>query len=325
MSDGAPTKYDTGWFDDGDKLSSFIDDQRAADTATASTFEGAREIVAQFAAESGAGAWPSLDRAQVAARLEAIFTERPDDGAAPTVSPRSINQMSLNLCGPAAFLVMAAERDPVAVATYATTLFNEGAASIGSLEIQADEDLRSADYAAMARRGAQWGGVPPQAEWMMLGAVRNSTEVFWQPEWRGDPEQELAGMSRPEEVADWMRLSGIWSSVQDNGRWAANPGIPNATDLPGAEGIDVAVLLNTNLIDASVLTGVDGRSAGKPGTTFVKALFPNHWVVLLSEVVPDVQQEFLTFSIWTWGRRLVLRTPMNVFLKNYYGTVLARL
>ena len=217
--------------------------------------------------------------------------------------------------GPRSLLAMG--RDPVAVARYATDLFETGTGSIGNFTVTASDDLLGTDFAEVSTHG----NASSQAEWMMLSAIRNATEAFWQPEWTGDPDQELAGMTRPEELADWMRQTGIWSSVKDNGRWASNPGIPDATDIVLAEGRDVAVLIHANLIKESTVSGADHG----PGEHTVSIMnnFPNHWVVLLSEVTPKLDDNSLDLTIWTWGGRMKLNVPQQVFIDNYFGTITA--
>jgi hypothetical protein len=151
---------------------------------------------------------------------------------------------------------------------------------------------------------------------MLLGALRNSTSVFWQPSWTGNPQQELAGMSRPEELADWMRRSGIWSGVTDGGKWASNPGIPNAMALLPPVGRDHALLINTTMIARG-----KASSGVRPDTGFITSQFPNHWVVLLAEPLMDPAETTVSLSIWTWGGNLRLDVPKRDFLANYYGAV----
>jgi hypothetical protein len=227
----------------------------------------------------------------------------------------------MNLCGPAAFFQTALGRDPAAVVQFAADLFDGGSATLGSLAVSPGQDLLGADYAAMSQKG----DTSSQAEWMLLGALRNSTDVFWQGSWRGDPTQELAALTRPEELADWMSKSGIWSSVEDHGKWASNPGIPNALDLKPYEGTDIALLIHLNLIAKSTVEAVGARPSVMPDDNILLSQFPNHWVVLLNEVTLDVAQENLTLTIWTWGGVLKLRAPRQVFLDNYFGAVIARL
>lgn len=312
-----PSPTDTGWFTDADELRHMMQDERLADTRMRSSFDDAQAIVAAFAARSGPGAWRSLDRATVAQRLATLLAPAQDGDAGSGY--RGLSQAGLNLCGPAALLVMAMGRDPVAVARYATDLFERGAGSLGGLAISAGSELRNADFKALCTRGS----IASQAEWMMLGAVRNSSQPFWQPEWRGDPGQELAGMTRPSELADWMRKTGIWSRVKDNGRWATNPGIPDACSIIMGVGEDDAFLLHTNLFNES--TVVDGDATPKQHCWSIDEYFPNHWAVLLTEVTPDESDRTLSFTLWTWGGRLRLRAPEHVFIDNYFGTVSAQL
>jgi hypothetical protein len=315
--DTIPDKTDAGWFTDADQLSDYMDDQRIADTQMHSSFDDAQSIISEFAASDASGAWSSLDRATVAERLTTLIAPAVAGDAG--TGYRSLSQAGLNLCGPAALLVMAMGRDPVAVARYATELFDTGTGSLGSFTVTASDALRTTDFSELSSRGS----IASQAEWMILSAIRNATEAFWQPEWTGDPDQELAGMTRPEELADWMRQTGIWSSVTDNGRWASNPGIPDATAIELFEGTDFALLIHSNLIKESKIAY--GDAAPKEHSWSIDQYFPNHWVLLLSQITPQISDGSLDFTIWTWAGRLRLNAPQNVFVDNYFGTISASL
>ncbi len=298
----APDRNDS--FDDLDDLDAYLADQRATDTLQLSTVAEAQAALHAFASSSGPGAWASLDRLQVAARLFEIVAV-----------PRSITQGSLNLCGPAAFFSIVAARHPVALAQAAIELFEKGSCSLGGLTLAPTLDLQSASYSEMQRKSLF---IAPQADWMLLGALRNSTEVFWQPSWRGDPNQELAGMTRPEELAGWLQATGYFSSVVDGGRWASNPGLPDAEALAPEPGVDHAMLINVNMLAAAT-----GNTADQ---SFLLNMFPNHWVVLVSEVVPDAVAREVRMSVWTWGRTFhSLLIPEQLFQANYFGAVTTRL
>lgn len=250
-------------------------------------------------------------------------------------NPRVISQGSLNLCGPAAFFNIVASRHPVAVAQAATSLFDTCAADLGGLHIAPKSDLVSTNYANMVPK--MTNGVTPQADYMLLGALRNSTEVFWQPNWRGNPDQELAGMTRPEELASWLNSPGFFSQVRDGGKWASNPGIPNAQNLPTYPGNDNAILVNTNLLAAAQKATPTADPGEKPTLspagidsadhTFLLSAFPNHWVILVSEVGGGLYADpsggyYVTLSIWTWGNTYTdLWVPQKDFVDNYYGAV----
>jgi hypothetical protein len=321
-----PTANDVGYFTDEQELSELIENNRASDTKQSSTIGDAMAIVDAFAAKREAGSWPSLARAMVAQRLGQLVTDPSvsvcaQSDAYNACGARSLRQAGLNLCGPATFFQMALGRDPVAIMQFATDLFDKGTASIGSLSISPGQDLLDADYGTMSRKGDP----SSMAEWMMFGALRNSTDVFWQGSWQGDPSQEMAGLTRPEELADWMTKSGIWSSVEDHGKWASNPGIPNAMDLKPWEGTDIALLIHMNLIAKSTVIKSKPTMFAKPDDNILMRQFPNHWVVLLNEIVADVKQENVGFTIWTWGGTMVLSAPKQVFLDNYFGGVIAKL
>ncbi len=311
-------------FDDESELAAFTADERQADTVMLSTVDDAVAAIDSFRKSTlGSGRsfpvaphatvavtaapkspWIKLDRATVADSLEAMIR-----------SPRSINQSALNLCGPASFFNIVIGRHPLAVVQAATTLFDTGACDLGGLHLQPQATLMTANYPDMATKMAQMAGKPSsQAEWMLLGALRNSTKVWWQPSWRGDPDQELAGMSRPEEVASWFTRTGFFSSVVDGGRWATNPGIPAAESLQLFRGTDNAILINANLLAAAGQSTFDN--------TFLLKAFPNHWVTLLSEVVVDVTQKSVRVSLWTWANSMLgLTIPLQAFLDNYYGAI----
>jgi hypothetical protein len=299
-------------FNDVKELGEFLSDQRAQDTEMVSKISDALPLIEAFRGSDTVSPWTSLDRNAVADRLTEIVNE-----------PRVIQQGQLNLCGPAAFFIQVAARDPVSFATFAVALFDNGSAQIGNLSVAPDAELIAADYADMLQKMA--GSPSPQADWMLLGSLRNSTNVFWQGGWHGDPDQELAGMTRPEELASWMTQSAVYASVDDRGRWASNPGLPDALDLKPFPGTDIALLIHANLISISRGNPTDDN--------VLLSRFPNHWVVLLSEVLvnvmvnPDTQEPIdqVSFRVWTWGGVEDIKVTKNDFIANYFGAVISKL
>lgn len=299
----SPQPFD-GAFEDGDLLGILLDDQRAADLMTLSSQEDAAALILEFQTRPGPGAWPSLNRHEVAQRLLALILQ-----------PRLFLQAGLNLCGPACFFNMAMGRDPVAVTRCATELFEQGVSALGKLRIEPSRQLVKGDYAAMSRLGS----VPPQADWMLLSALRNSMQVVWLPTWVGDPTQELAGMTRPEELTEWMTLTGIWGSVLNEGNWMSRPGIPHFLDISNFLGEDIGLLINTNMIAESKSSSFSVQ----PQHNILLDHFPNHWVILLSTPRMDLFGTNVLLSIWSWGTTGRLVVPKQVFVDNYYGAVRA--
>ena len=215
-------------------------------------------------------------------------------------------------------------RDPEAFATFATTLFDSGASSIGSLDITPDQSLVNADYSTLMAKAP--GRPPEQANWMILGALRNAHQVFWQPEWAGDPNQELAALTRPEELTDWFQAAGIFSSVSNQANWATLAGIPHATSITLAEGAAAVLLIHMNLIARGQIDGKPAVENLGEDNTFLMNQFPNHYVHLLSEVTPSIDNQTVQLSIWSWGHSFLdMVVPRDAFVSNYYGAIKTRL
>ncbi len=309
MSSPTPSPTDTNNFDDSDQLDQFISDMRASDSKKVSDPATAAQTIDTFAAETDAGAWSSLDRATVAERLKDLIND-----------PRLLDQATLNLCGPAALFMEWINRDPEAFATFATTLFDTGDASMGSLDIKPDQDLVTADYSTLVSRGS--GNPPAQADWMILGTLRNAHQVFWQPSWAGDPKQELAALTRPEELTDWFNATGIFTNVSNEANWATLAGIPHASSITLAEGVSAVLLIHMNLIAQATIDGKPAVENLGQDNTFLLNQFPNHYVHLLSEVVPSIDNQTVRLSIWSWGHSFLnMVVPQDVFVSNYYGAV----
>ena len=299
-------------FDDADQLGTFLQDSKASDKLRKSTIADARALVEEFRNRGTVGAWPALDRNTVADRLlELLGPESSDQADSLDAAGRAILQGSMNLCGPAAFLGFVIKRDPLMFATYATDLFDIAEGSLGLMRIVPGDDIRLADYADYLPR--MTSGICPQADWMVMGALRNSTDAFWTGSFHGDPEQELSAGTRPAELAEWMNKSGLYSDVRNEANWMQSAGYPHAADLPLWEGADVAALINADLIHAA-----RNRPAS---SSWPLTEFPNHWVIVLGETSKDVTKDAIFFNIWSWGESHVLDVPIDAFVQNYYGAV----
>ncbi len=307
--------YETPTFDDLDELDRLLTDARASDHRTVSSIEQARQIIGYFRNGDIEGPWNGLERTQVAGRLLEILE-----------NPRTLRQGNLNLCGPASFVVMWASRDPLGFAVFSTELYENGAAHIGSRPIVPSDALLAQDYTAIAGRADTHG-----ADWMILSAIRNTSQPFWQSSWVGNPEQQLAALTRPEELADWLGTAGIYKRVRNEGNWVTPAGIPHATSIEFHEGRDVALLIHSNLLNAAKGTPIE--------RDLLLHLFPNHYVVALNNItvavmdgpagdngLPIFRKGDVLLSIWSWGENsLDLAVPQQAFVDNYYGAVIADL
>jgi hypothetical protein len=307
-------QQDASYFEDADELGSLMTDTRAQDARTISEISAAQEIIEAFRSNDVGTRWTGLDRNDVADRLLEIVQDS-----------RVIQQGGLNLCGPASLVCMWAGRDPLGFASFATALFDSGSSDLGSLRIAPSDELLSQDFSTIADAAATRA-----ADWMVLSAIRNTTNAFWQGSWVGDPGQELAGLTRPEELAAWLEATGAYARVRNEGNWATPAGIPHATNIEMHEGRDVALLIHGNLLKAAQHRDLDD--------SFLLSQFPNHYVVALNSATVAVmdgevdgrrfRKGDVLLSIWSWGRddnNLNLAVPAPDFVANYYGAVIADL
>jgi hypothetical protein len=285
-----------------------VSNPRSLDTKAVSTKQEAKAVVQAFrSCPAARSAWISLDRNRVANRLDQLI----DD-------PRLYSQGRLNLCGPASFFSVWTRRDPVAFARYATTLFETGASSInGRFPVHPSAALLNQDYGAMrARMGTN---VTEQADWMVMGALRNNDDAIFV--WDGDPAQELAGMTYAEEIEKWLTATGLYSSIDNqigNALSAlSSKGYNAAEELMLDEGVDIFCLVQANMvpgIHAAVSKG------------FLSS-FPNHWVLLIGPVVQLVTTKRVTLAIWSFGRDWegLEVSDVQTFANNYYGAIVGQM
>jgi hypothetical protein len=305
-------------FDDSKDLTQTVTNPKASDTRQVSTPADAHAVVATFRGSSATSPWTSLSRATVADRLDELID-----------APGLVRQGLLNLCGPASFVRVWAKRDPVAFAQFATTLFDNGRASIGDFQVAPTDALVKNDYAAMRAKMGSDATATPQADWMVLGALRNNDDAVFV--WSGEPgsslHAELAGMTFPEEIVKWLRATGIYASI-DN-RVGSSPGalvskgFNAAVDLDNEvtrDGTDIIVLIQGNMVSDRV-TGIGIAS----DPTFLSH-FSNHWVVLIGQVQENVVDHTVQFPIWSFGRDFNTTVKdVDTFARNYYGAIVARL
>jgi len=260
----------------------------------------ARDVVQAFADRTRPSPWHA-DRAAVAARLAKLIA-RPD----------LLQQRRLNLCGPAAFLRAWAIRDPAAFARFATALYDDGAASIGPLVVRPSAgSLIDADHAALAGRYGR--GFPEAADWMLMGALRDSENRV--TKFRGLPDDAVSGMTFPGEIVRWLRATGAYDDVADRATRLVPAGIDAALALRPSVTTDVLVLINLHLLRELQSPTGRRRAAG-----YILRGFPDHWAVLVAPVDerPDGR---IALRVWSWGTVLEGEVPRETLRANFYGAV----
>ena len=260
----------------------------------------ARQAHATVAAlRSGGGASPwRLDRAAVADRLDELVAE-----------PGRIRQGKLNLCGPASVLKVWFERDPVAAVTYGINLFVEGRAQIGELQVRPSRALLRREYG----RGARPDGCP-QADWMMMAALRDSSNRLLRYAGQGGLREGAAAITLPGALARWLAAIGQFSSVRDETNLVLRKGIRHAGGLVPAPERELFLLVASEMFRRPV-------SAVGRARDVVVSLVPNHWVILTSPMRVDPHR--VEFRFWSWGTENAVVMRPSTFDRCYYGCLIA--
>ncbi|MEM7307025.1 MAG: N-acetylmuramoyl-L-alanine amidase [Planctomycetota bacterium] len=310
-----PAYGDGGYFTDTEELNAYMRDQRAADDRRLSTVADARALVDGYVARGAPSVWPHINAARAADEIRDRCADH-----------RLFQQGNLNLCGPAAFLLIWAGRDPVAYANYALGMLEHGRARIGSRNIQASAAHKALRYPRLGRPSTM---TTPAADFVAMAPLRqNANDIL--PYDPSSSTESLEGATTPGELAEWLQLTGAFSTVRDGGNWMRSAGIDHALRLLPGTGMDIAMLINVNaLAQAARVETISGSQTSNPvapDESFILSMFPNHFVVLVGEVVPDTSARTVSLSAWTWGGTYVFEgIPVRAFSSNYYGAVEAHL
>lgn len=259
----------------------------------------ALEMISAFSARSGAGAWPSLNRAQVAIDLAKIVN-----------NPDAINQGALGLCGPAIFFNTALKADPVAVVACATSLFETGAGRMGDLLIAPDSDLTSQDYAKVVPMMAS--NVVPQGEWMLMSALQDTNNVFI--DYEGTPGSDWpnpfgADGTGNSDVVGWLSSCGLFKNVEDKSGAITNT-VAEAMALTPGGGTYVIMVVNANML--------------YPAEPIPTVSLPNHYIALRTPITVVGTTSDVRFRYWTWGDRETSKQMSEErFSKLYWGAIVA--
>ncbi|HUQ04039.1 MAG TPA: N-acetylmuramoyl-L-alanine amidase [Kofleriaceae bacterium] len=333
-------QYDN-WFTDADAVGVY---HRVSDTNVRSTKPAAHAVVTELRGWSGTSPWRHLQKATVCDRLDHL------------IDHWDFSQLGTPLCGPASFFTCWAMRDPVAFARHASEMYRTGSAGIGaSYRVTAGSSLLAQDYAAA--NTSSGNRMPPQADWMLMGAIRSSEDdVFvWDGSRAGgtlNVAANLAGLTFPEEIVRWFNATGLYRNVTNRMGTGAgalsSKGYPAASALEPGNGKDIVCLVQGN-----AFRNLDAGNSGWPLSEF-----PSHYVVLLGKplhqnarpspegspiqitherreqqpdgtvlTLPLLPHDSVSFKCWSYGeiKRDCYSPSMSEFAYNYYGAIIAEM
>jgi hypothetical protein len=242
-----------------------------------------------------------------AAEAHAVIDEFPDGSPwrlpAPAVRsrlhelvdrPTRLRQGPLNLCGPAAVCLLWLRRDPVAAVRFASELFAQGSARIGSLTVRPSSGLLA--------------GQPPfgvaAADFLLLASLRDSANRVLAYRPAGRLWEAAAGITLPGAVSRWLREIDVHSSVRDETRLVRPAGLDHALHLAAGPETDVLALVARSLLARRRVAWV-----------------PDHWIVLRGPVVQTGSSVRLRY--WSWGAVHSAELDRDRFARGYFGAVTA--
>jgi hypothetical protein len=219
--------------------------------------------------------------------------------------PNKVNQGKLNLCGPAATIRSILRRDPKLIAECVVQLLETGKGTFGRRTIEPDNDLRNQTYQSSWGCGA--------AEWVLMSSMRDDKN--WWFDYEGTPDEDLSAATTPGEIKDWFDETGIYSSVEDEANIVITEDIAHALGLSVNNRTDNILLIHSHLLRTASATN-------KKSDEFILSSFPNHWVVLNSQVIHASGR--VKLEVWSWGEIYSIDVPEATFEANYYGAVFAK-
>jgi hypothetical protein len=241
--------------------------------------------IAEFEASTGSGAFPAINRADVATGLR----ER-------LANPKEISTKYVNLCGPAAFFYCLAQDDQDLYVKYVIDLYNTGEAKLGTLEVNPGSDCRHYRPDSL---------VAP-VDWVALASLRDSENSALDFDSR---DTDWGGITMPHSIRRWFKACGYdqirdTTDVFDYG----SPSDFKAMAHLYREGSRVCLLINAQMLS--------------PDSETDWSLIPDHWVVLASDI--PISNGKTSFWVFSWGKTLAFPEADIVSLtSNYYGYIAA--
>ena len=271
--------------------------------------------VATFAADSSTGqAFTNISKADFVAGLRSRIN-----------NPQAIDQGALNACGPAAAAYLIAADNPVLFAEFAIELYTTGKGSLGSMTVDPYDGLLT-----RAPGDSEWGNYTQNnvLDFIILASMRSDKSPFFSQ--FEDPSNQLAGITLPGTVKEWLNASGTYSDVTDDTSLFGksfdhfqNTLVPKHTN-----GHKVVMLIGADMIsisrgNAASKKGIkkEDLKKGKMGDK-AQTSMPNHYVTFEGNF--SVSGDNVSFKIWTWGSTEQITISKTDFAKLYYGGVYAK-
>jgi hypothetical protein len=219
-------------------------------------------------------------------------------------NPATVDQKDLFLCGPAAFLRVWVQNDPVGFAKYGIQLFEEGRGYIGSKKIAPGSALRQTTW------DPAWADA---GEWITMSSLRDVENAV--TDYTGKPGEEFDGATTAGEIVEWLEATGLYEMVSNKTSVLSTEDIAYAKAVKPSARVDVILSVNANLLRGT---------KSKPDHWFLGET-ANHYIVLLKPVL--FVGNDVVLECWSWAEDLVgakkVTVPKSKFADNFYGWIQA--
>jgi len=257
-----------------------------------------------FEATGPTVAW-GLDRYDTLQRLRVLLRH-----------PETFEQRGLNACAAAVFYRVWLAHDPVAAADFACRMLRDGSAYIGALAIAPSWKLLGQQYGQLryATDAAHPGATPETAEWMLMSALRDSENIWF--DYTGEPwtaGDAVAGLTLPSTLASWLTATRLYSTVENVTNLVASADLNDFLTQNPREDLDVLLFINTPAIYDMTRDTLGPVPSGNWFST------PNHYVHLQSMPYVDDRQQWVHLDTWSWGRTWDGWQGSERFRSNYFG------
>ena len=230
-------------------------------------------------------AWPHLDPTLVMTRVHDLVA-----------NPNLFNQGALGLCTSAAFFHHVLQRKGPQFQSFANALFGAGVGYVGELKVSPGSDLRNVDYAALLTK---FPSLPPQADWMVMSALRDSANWFF--DFEGAPDENSAMATSAKELSGWYESTGFYTGVS----FSDSTGIPAVKATKKTASNHIALWITADLV--------------APGSN------ATHMITLETPFVINEVADSITFDYWTWGQPIkTMATKLSTFVAAQLGTITAK-
>jgi hypothetical protein len=242
--------------------------------------------IAEFEASPVPGSWSALSKPKILEELRSRVRD-----------PFKVNQGKQPFCGPASIVFELVRKNPERYVKLCKSIYELGSFQCQTKWIKASDRLQKSIGELRM----------PQVDWMVFATLREAENLIF-PIDPNAPEivRSLSGMTKSWEIAGWMKEVLGYNRIRYRNAYVRG-------DLKAMQEADLAI--QAGGVGFALITA-EGLLLNKPP----RVPYPSHWIVLLGnlETIADSQ---ISFDIYTWGRKMNVKTDLSSLKKYLWGIV----